>query len=91
MQWVYGWNLPGYLPDASDMHETWVSARDALVWELERTDCGEPDESEGWVMTSAECDHAIAALMGATPDQPLDVRAGRYVYFLVEADAPQRD
>lgn len=89
--WVYGWNMPGYMPDASDGAETWESARDALTWELERMDCGAPDEPEGWLMTEDERDHAIAMLQGATSGQAIDVRAGRYVYFIVEADASWRE
>ena len=78
--WVYGWNVPGYMPDASDAAETWAAARDALVWELERLDC---DDS---TCSADECDHAISLLAGAKEGEPLDVRCGRYVYFIAPSE-----
>lgn len=53
--WSYGWNVPGYSPDAAEGADTWEDARDALVWELERWES--EDESS--------YDAAIAALMAA--------------------------
>lgn len=80
IEWCYGWNQPGYMPDASDAAESWDAARDSLIWELDRLDC---DES---TCTDADLDHAIALLQGATPERPIDVRAGRWVYFIIDSD-----
>jgi len=83
--WAYGWNMPGYMPDNSEGCETWADARDALVWELERLDC---DDS---TCSAEECDHAIALLSGAIEGQELDIRCGRYVYFIGKIERDPRD
>jgi hypothetical protein len=85
--WSYGWNVPGYMPDTSEGCETWADARDALVWELERLDCDDStcsaEDCDDSTCSAEECDHAIALLAGASEGQELDVRCGRYVYFVM--------
>lgn len=81
--WSYGWNVPGYMPDAAEGAETWQDARDALVWELERW---EDTDDETADKTHASYDAAIAALMAAKPGDPLayvidDGRAGVCVWI----------
>ena len=82
-KWCAGWNRPGYLPDAEPMDcPTWESARDFLIWELERWDCPTSEDD-------AQADFVIAELRNATPDQEITTRdVLGVVCWIVAAETP---
>jgi hypothetical protein len=78
--WVYGCNTPGYLPDEPYAEAaTWVQARDALLWDVERADEG------AWSASMDQIDAAEAALRDAAEGKPFAIPCGSFVLCVEEA------
>lgn len=76
---VYGWNVPGYMPDTVEAAETWVEARDALLWEVERWDALEED-------SEAALGDAERTIKAAPHGVEFEVQCGRYVLFVARRE-----
>lgn len=81
--YVYGWNRPGYMPDfVSEEPMEWDSARQALLWEVERW-----DEDEG--MSCEQLEAAESALLEWAKDpnpHDLEFPCGGWNLFILHAN-----
>ena len=78
--WLFGWNLPGYLPDTEPTPVAeWSDAWDALRDEIEAH--GDELEDRGMV-TAAEEIRTWLESAAPTPDRPFSAIIGDYCFFI---------
>lgn len=76
-KWIAGWNQPGYMPENDPCEpDTWLAARDALLFDVQCADEG------AWGATEAQLDTAQAELEAAQSDQPLLIQCGTHVLWI---------
>lgn len=91
MNWVVGYNMPGYLPENDPwVTDDWESARDALVDELER-DAEFAVEPGGEGIDVTLYNDAIAELKALESGQEWATTIGNLAYWLNATDQEPED
>ncbi len=81
---IYGWNMPGYMPDCEPTPcDDWSEALQGLTESLKRHYEEDSDDEESGDH-SDQYNAALSALNTAESDSEISVRYGQYVYWVRE-------